>query len=110
MWFISFCCLVFVAVMCVVGTLSKTYDDNLLQRVGMALICLGVLSRANEIWYFRAVPPELLVTHIGLALFAAGTMFKTFIRHFAEKARLAWWAEMPTLGEELLRHVKGGKR
>ncbi len=105
MWIVSFVCLVFVAFMCVVGTLSRTYDDNLFQRVGMALICFGVLARANEIWFFEAVPPELMLAHIGLALFAVGTTFKVWLRSAEQKASRAIWSD------PLLRpYVKSGKK
>lgn len=91
MWIISFACLVFVAFMCVVGTLSRTYDDNLFQRLGMALFCFGALARANEVMHAQAVPAELLLGHIGLAVFAMGTTFKVVIRRIEQKARATLW-------------------
>ncbi len=106
MWIVSFVCLWFVALMCVAGVLFPVYQDNLAQRIGMALICFGVLSRANEIWYFEAVTPVSMMTHLGLALFAAGVTFKVVIRRAEDRAVRA----LLTMEFKDLHHVSGGKK
>ncbi len=106
MWIMSFACLVFVAVMCVIGVLSPIYEDNLAQRLGMALTCLGVLARANEVWYSEAVAPVSLMAHAGLALFAAGVTFKVVIRRAEDRAVRA----LLTMEFKDLHHVSGGKK
>lgn len=112
MWFISFTALLFVAFMCVVGTLSRAYDANLFQKIGLAGLCFGVLSRLNEVWYFQAVQPELMIAHIGLASLAAGTAFKVYVRHVREKVRAIPWAntvnDWPEHDERDMRAVSGG--
>lgn len=106
MWIVSFVCLWFVALMCVVGVLSPVYEDNIAQRIGMALTCFGVLARANEIWYFEAVAPVSLMAHIGLALFAAGVAFKVLIRRAEDRTVRALLA----MEFKDWRHVSGGKK
>ena len=76
MWFLSFACLVFVAVACIAAVLSKVFKDNWPQFVGLWLLCLGVATKAVEIWQAQWVPPLGLCAHIGLALFAGGTWHK----------------------------------
>lgn len=76
MWFLSFACLVFVAVACIAAVFSKVFKDNWPQFLGLWLLCLGVSTKAIEILQAEAVPPLGLCAHVGLALFAGGTWHK----------------------------------
>lgn len=76
MWLASCICLVFVGAVCLVGTLWRRYDDNLVQRCGMAVLCFGCAGRAGEIWHAQYVRADWLLVHVGMALIAAGVSWR----------------------------------
>lgn len=108
MWIISWFCLVFVGVMCVVATLSPTYKDNLVQRVSMMLICIGVLAKAKDILVAGTVPGDLFLAHLGLAGFALGTWRKVWVMEFEARARHALWGDtLPQIDVSQMRQIRG---
>jgi hypothetical protein len=69
-------CLMLVAVTCFLGTFSPYYDDNLPQRVGMAVIfffCVSKMKSLNETQY---VETDLLIMYFGMMVYAVGTVYK----------------------------------
>lgn len=62
---------------CVLGVLHPRYEDNLVQRAGMAVAALGALA---ELWwqYHGHFKPDAadVVFAGGVALFAIGTVLK----------------------------------
>lgn len=68
--------LLIVAVVCAVAVLHHRYDDNLLQRIGMSLICIGaigeVFSSSRPVTHSNS---GLLIA-IGLACFALGSCWR----------------------------------
>jgi hypothetical protein len=57
---------------CIVGALHPRFDDNLAQRCGMAGIALACVSIA----YAGNTSPSTTALMLGLACYAAGTVFK----------------------------------
>ena len=66
---------------CVLGTFSDVFDDNLGQRAGMALAALGS-SVALQAWYFdhNALTPTN-ITLGGVAVFGLSTSYKIWRKH-----------------------------
>lgn len=69
--------LVTVAVSCLAGVLSHKFDDNLLQRVGLSIACLGACLRLIELFgYFPDDTKARYLFTYGAALFCTGTAWK----------------------------------
>ena len=76
MYLVAIFCLLVVAATCIAGTFCEKYDDNLAQRIGMAVMTFFCFGRAITIYKSQFVDPELMVAYIGMACFAAGTVCK----------------------------------
>jgi len=76
MWLVSVLCLLFVAGLCALGVFAKAYDDNLAQRVGMTIVCIGSMGRAGSVLVAQSVPADAMVLHVGVAVFAAGVAWR----------------------------------
>lgn len=64
------------SVVCLLGVLHPRYQDNLLQRLGMAVACLGAVA---ELWTTLEGVVRVnahIVSSVGVALFAVGTVLK----------------------------------
>lgn len=65
-----------VAIVCAIAVLHRNYDDNLLQRLGMALTSFGavgdVFAASNNAHSHNA----LTLLAVGLALFALGSVWR----------------------------------
>lgn len=77
-YLLSCLCLSFVAVICMVGCFSPRYDDNMLQRIGMAVLGMGCIARVQSIWAAEVVANDWFLVHGGMALVAAGTAWKLY--------------------------------
>ncbi|HJY06549.1 MAG TPA: hypothetical protein VJ323_09535 [Bryobacteraceae bacterium] len=73
--------LVIIAAVCFLGTFSRKYDDNLAQRIGMALLCISAISRVRYLWLMEYVDFEWLLLYVGTAVFALGTVYQVVRRH-----------------------------
>lgn len=102
MWAVSVVCLGITMVLCVVGTFSCRYDDNIFQRIGMAMLFIGCYPRLREAWETHYVTEGVWMAHIGLASFAVGTAFKVW-KHRHENR-----PDLPELSRDEWRHVHGG--
>jgi hypothetical protein len=71
--------LCFVSLACVAGAFSQCYSGTLLQRIGMALIAFWAMWRAGLIIQEGDVHPSMALGALGMAVFAAGTMIKTWL-------------------------------
>lgn len=78
LWLLSCFCLVLTAAICIVGVFSSHFDDTLLQRLGMAILCFFCAGRAGTIWMARDVNPDWFGVHLGMAVFAVGTALKIY--------------------------------
>lgn len=67
-----------VSVLCAVGALYKHYEDNLLQRVGMAGICLANIGLIVQVWEYQAVNHACGMLAVSMAIFALGVAAKVF--------------------------------
>lgn len=67
-----------VSVLCAVGALYKHYEDNLLQRVGMAGICLANIGLIVQVWEYQGVNHACGMLAVSLAIFALGVAAKVF--------------------------------
>lgn len=71
------------ALICTIAIFSESFDDSLIQRLGLAIVAIATFSRA---WNCLGAPESELIyiwKNIGIFLFAAGTAIKFTIRHFA---------------------------
>ena len=87
MWAVSVFCLGTVMALCVIGTFSCKYDDNLAQRVGMAMLFVGLYPRVTTIWETESLAHTYITaeasfaTHVGLFLFSCGLAVKVYLRN-----------------------------
>lgn len=73
---VSLIALVLVAALCAAGALSHAFDDNLLQRVGMAGIGLASVALADHVARVGAVTPACGLMSLGMLAYALGTASK----------------------------------
>lgn len=69
--------LVAIALACLLAIFTHKFDDNLFQRVGLSLACLGSGLRLFEL--FDYVPNDTQARYLftyGVALFCTGTTWK----------------------------------
>lgn len=71
--------LCFVSLACVAGAFSQCYAGTLLQRVGMTLIAFWAAWRIALVVDEGQVHPHMVLGAVGMAVFAAGTMVKTWV-------------------------------
>lgn len=77
--------LTIVAFICLLGVLHPRYEDNLLQRVGMACTCIGCMAQILILWRDHEGANALTVTMAGVSAFAIGTVWKKWRQRGAEK-------------------------
>lgn len=65
-----------VALVCALGVLHPRYEDTLLQRIGMAVACLGAVAELAALWHGYDRINAHITTTLGAALFALGTVVK----------------------------------
>ncbi len=80
LWQLSAACMTITGVLCILGTLSRRYSDNLLQRAGMAVLCFGCFARAHSVWGTQVVLSDWLMVHVGITLIAVGTTVRVLRR------------------------------
>ena len=68
--------LLIVAVICAGAVLYHRYDDNLLQRIGMAVICLGAIGEVFSSPSSSSHSNSALLLALGLASFAIGSCWR----------------------------------
>lgn len=85
LWMLSFFSLIFVTATCMFGAISKTFHDNLLQRVGMAVLAIGCSSRVQAIFETQAVKNDWVLVHVGMAIIAGGTMLRVVLRELTKR-------------------------
>ena len=65
-----------VSLLCAIGALHKHYDDNLLQRVGMAGIGLANIGLMAQVWQYQGVNHACGMLAVSMAIFASGVAAK----------------------------------
>lgn len=85
MWTISFLALTITAIICAVGLFHPSFNDNLFQCLGMIVLVIACLGRAESIWVAETTNPSWMLVHVGTALYALGTFIKVLIIHGKEK-------------------------
>lgn len=66
-----------VAVIAAFAVLNRCYDDNLLQRIGLSLICIGASVQVSDVLSVRNLNPNACILLVyGLAIFGIGTIVK----------------------------------
>lgn len=86
MWIASAFCLSVVFVVCLWGSYANAYNDNLGQRLFMAIIAVGCATRINSVCDTRYVNPEWLIIHVGMCGFAVSTAWKVYA-HVVKRKR-----------------------
>ena len=76
----SIACLLVVMLGCVGGVVSYQFDDTLLQRLGMAVACLGALVQTLFLLDAPKADPHAALLYAGLAVYAPGTAIKYWRR------------------------------
>lgn len=66
-----------IAVVCLLGVFAHKFKDNLLQRIALAMVCIGSISRIVEIQtsLFGSEHARYLFV-FGVALFGCATTYK----------------------------------
>lgn len=69
--------LVVVAIVCLLGVLSRKFPDNLPQRIALGMVCIGAVARIIEIEtdLFGSENARYLFV-FGVALFGCSTAYK----------------------------------
>lgn len=67
-----------VSILCAIGALYKHYDDNLLQRFGMAGIGLANVGLMAQVWQHQGVNHACGMLAVSMAIFAMGVAVKVF--------------------------------
>ena len=106
MWVVSIACLLFVMVLCVLGTVVRAFRDNLPQRIGMAFLFIGCWPRVQDMWLYRPESDGSWLGHLGLAMFALGTAWKVWKHRHVDPHPPA---PPHRVHHDDLRHVRGGK-
>ena len=69
--------LVIIAVTCLIGVFARAFVDNLVQRIGFSMACLGAVVRLLE--SISQSPNETAARYLftyGVATYCIGTVFK----------------------------------
>ena len=77
---LSVACLLVLAILCLLGIVSRYYHDNWLQFVGLFGVMCWALARALQVLHGAHVNEQQLWAHVSLALFALGIAQKVW-RH-----------------------------
>ena len=70
---ISMASLAFVGVMCIIATLAHSVKDNLVERIGFFVLCVGCIARIYALWREGDVPVNGTLIHLGVAIVFAGS-------------------------------------
>lgn len=71
---ISMVCLTVVGVLCIALTLAQSVKDNIIERVGFFLLCLGCTARVFNLWRDGFIEYNATLLHLGIAaVFVGGT-------------------------------------
>lgn len=65
-----------IALIAVVGVLNPRFDDNLLQRIGLSLICIGATLRLMAGFHHTPSDGACIILAYGLVAYAIGTTIK----------------------------------
>jgi hypothetical protein len=75
---ISMICLTIVGLLCITLTLAHSVKDNIIERVGFMLLCMGCLARAWNIWRDGAIEWNAVLLHFGVATVFVGSAWAKF--------------------------------
>jgi len=75
---ISMVCLTVVGLLCIALTLAQCVRDNIIERVGFFLLCLGCTARVFNIWRDGAVEWNATLLHTGIATVFVGSAWAKF--------------------------------
>jgi len=67
--------------LCLYGTLTRFYKDNLFQWVGFIFITLGCTKEILELWHAIGGSRTTTTLAFGCALYAIGTAWKVYKRN-----------------------------
>lgn len=92
LWQVSLVCLLITGVLCIIGVLAHAYEDNLGQRIAMALISIACFSRVKSISMTETVMLDWLMIHMGMALFSLATAWRVVrrLKHMRDDRRMHW--------------------
>lgn len=77
---VSLACLLITGSIASWAVFSQHYDDTLIQRAGLSVVAMTCFARAYERLAYEvpAPPPILLLSQIGLCLYAIGTAWRVW--------------------------------
>lgn len=75
---ISMTCLSIVGVLCIALTLAHSVKDNIIERVGFMLLCLGCTARVWAIWKAGTLEWNATLLHCGVATVFVGSAWAKF--------------------------------
>lgn len=78
MWVVSSFCLLATAFACLVAVFSRSFNDNLLQRIGLGLISIGATGVGLRVWNTGFVSTDAAWVHVGMFVMALGTAIKVY--------------------------------
>ena len=73
---LSLLCLIITGALASWGIFSKHFDDNLLQRIGLAAVAIACFLRVPGKIAHPDTPPEILLAQLGLCFYGIGTAVK----------------------------------
>lgn len=97
--YISLGSLVVIMLACVFGVLSPWHKDSLLERVGMAGLCIASLGAFNRILHEDFVSPASALAHVSIAAIAVAHTCRVVAREWPAVARQ--WADTTVTDEDV---------
>lgn len=76
--YVSIFAMVLVAALCAAASLWHGYQDNTLQRIGLALLGCGAALRAYMVSVREQISAEEALVHVGVLVFGLGTALKVW--------------------------------
>lgn len=86
MYFIAIVMLLVLSVITGLGVFSQKFQDNLIQRLGLVLMCLGSLSSAWRLWEVETISHSAMTLLSGTFVFAIGSTIKSCQKWPTERA------------------------
>lgn len=74
--FVAIFSLLLVAILAMLAVLSDVVKDNLVERIGLACVCLAAVGRAVDLHMNPPTPPASMLLHVAIAIYAMGSAWE----------------------------------
>ena len=74
--FLAIFALLLVAILALLAVLSDVVRDNLVERIGLACVCLAAVGRAADLHMNPPTPPASMLLFVAIAVYAMGSAWE----------------------------------